>query len=200
MSATQQRDRACQLAPSDPALALSTARAIDDPWFACQALAWVARFGPEQEFSKTIDESLHVVRGEIDPYRAVAPSAWPLRAIVERVRLGILPSVIPDLLARAEQIEILASRSEALFLLFQAVFPASREHWFPVLESLRKASTPLISWRQKRNLAEAIMIVRGADEQLALEMYNAVDDQKLKKKLTKMWAISEPHVPREFFW
>ena len=29
--------------------------------------------------------------------------------------------------------------------------------------------------------ADAIMIVRGEDEQLALEMYNALDDQKLKK-------------------
>ena len=91
MSATQQRDRAGQLASSNSALALSTARAIHDSWFACQALAWVARFAPEQEFPKIVYESLHVVRAETDPYRAVAPSAWPLRAIVERDRLEILP-------------------------------------------------------------------------------------------------------------
>ena len=200
MSATQQRDRAGQLASSNSALALSTARAIHDSWFACQALAWVARFAPEQEFPKIVYESLHVVRAETDPYRAVAPSAWPLRAIVERDRLEILPSIIPELLVRAEKIELLASRSEAVFLLFQAVFPAGCKHWFPVLESLRKASTPLISWRQKRNLADAIMIVRGEDEQLAFEMYNAVEDHKLKKKLTKMWANSEQHLPRKFFW
>ena len=200
MSTTQLRDLAGRLAPDDPARALSTARAIRDPWYACQALAWVARFAPEQQFSKTVYESLHVVRNEADPYRAVAPSAWPLRAIVERDHLEILPSVVPDLLLRAEEIEILASRSEALFLLFQAVFPAGRKHWFPVLESLRKASMPLISWRQKRNLADAIMIVRGEDEPLALEIYNALDDEKLKKKLTKMWAVSERHLPRKFFW
>ena len=200
MNATLQRERAVQLAPTDPALALSTARAIDDPWFACQALAWVARFAPEEEFAKIVNESLRVVRGEVDPYRVVAPSAWPIRAMVERDCIELLPSVIPELLLRAEEIELLVSRSEALFLLFQAVFPAGREHWLPVLDSLRQASTPLISWRQKRNLTDAIMIVRGEDEQLAFEIYDAVDDQKLKKKITRLWAIPEQRQPRKFFW
>lgn len=200
MSATQQRDRVARLASSDPALALSTARAIDDPWFACQALAWVARFAPEKEFAKIISESLRVVRAEVDPYRVVAPSAWPIRAMVERGRMELLPSVIPELLLRAEEIKLLVSRSEAVFLLFQAVFPAGREHWFPVLDSLRQASTPLINWRQKRNLTDAIMIVRGEDENLAFEIYDAVDDQKLKNKITRMWAIPERHLPRMFFW
>ena len=109
-------------------------------------------------------------------YQSVAPSAWPLRAMIERDRMELLPSLIPKLLLRAEEIKLLVSRSEAVFLLFQHVFPASREHWFPVLDSLRQASTPLINWRQKRNLTDAIMIVRGEDEQLAFEIYDAVDD------------------------
>ena len=200
MSATQQRDLACQLAPSDPARALATARAIQDPWFACQALAWVARFAPDVQFPKLIKESLRTCHAEADPYRVVAPAAWPIRAIVERNYLEILPSVIPDLLLRAEDIEILASRSEALFLLFQAVFPAGRENWLPVLESLRKASSPLISWRQRRNLLDAILIVWGEDKKLALEIMSVVDDAKLKMKFEKMSVTSEAHVPRQFFW
>ncbi len=197
---SQQRDLACELARKDLDRALSRALAIRDPWFACQALASVGRFAPEQQFPKIIERSLHVVRAELDPYRVVAPSAWPIRAIVERHRSKILPSIMPELLLRAEDIELLVSRSEALFLVFQAVFPASREYWFPVLDSLRQASKPLISWRQKRNLADAIMIVRSADEPLALEMYDAVEDQKLKNKITKMWAKPEQRRPREFFW
>ena len=75
MGATQQRDLAGQLAPNDPARALSTARAIQDPWFACQALGWVARFAPDHEFTKIIREALRVTQAEVDPYRVVAPSA-----------------------------------------------------------------------------------------------------------------------------
>ena len=160
----------------------------------------MARFAPDRQFVKLIEESLGVCRAEGDAYRVVAPAAWPIRAIVERNRLEILPAVIPDLLLRAEDIEILASRSEALFLLFQAVFPGGREHWFPVLKSLREASIPLISWRQRRNLCDAILIVSGEDERLALEIINALDDAKLKKKLEKMSVSSESRVPRNFFW
>jgi hypothetical protein len=200
MIATQQRDAAGRLAPTDPTRALATARAIEDPWFACQALAWVARFAPENQFIIIIRESLRVCRAEVDPYRVVAPAAWPIRAIVERNRLEMLPSVIPELLLRAQDIEILASRSEALFLLFQAVFPSGRENWLAVFQSLREASTPLISWRQRRNLRDAILIVWGEDKPLAQEILNALDDVKLKKKVEKLLATSEPGVPRAFFW
>jgi hypothetical protein len=112
----------------------------------------------------------------------------------------MLPSIIPDLLHRAEGIQILASRSEALFLVFQAIFPAGSKHWRPVLESLRRASTPLINWRQRRNLLSAVMIVRGEDEKLALEITNSLDDPKLKSKIERTWAKSEPALPRPFFW
>ena len=200
MSATQQRDLAGRLAPTEPARALSPARGIPDPWFASQALAWVARFAPESEFPNIIRESLRVSRNEVNPYRVVAPAAWAIRAIVERNHPEMLPSVIPELLLRAEQIEILASRSEALFLLFQAIFPAGRKHWQPVFASLRKASTPLISWRQRRNLSDAIMIVHGEDQELALEITNSLDDQKLKEKMERMLATAESRLPRPFFW
>ena len=200
MIATQQRDTAGRLAPTDPTRALATARAIEDPWFKCQALAWVARFAPDDQFIRIIKEALRVCRAEVDPYRVVAPAAWPIRAIVERNRLEVLPSVIPDLLLRAKDIEILASRSEALFLIFQAVFPAGREHWLEVFQSLREASTPLKSWRQRRNLCDALLIVYGEDKPLAQETISGLDDLKLKTKIERLLTTSEPRVPRPFFW
>jgi hypothetical protein len=200
ISATQQRLLAGRLAPTDPVRALATARAIQDPWFACQALAWVARYAPDQQFLKIIKESLRVCSAEIDPYRVVAPTAWPIRAIVERNHRELLPSILPDLLRRAKDIENMGSRSEAIFMLFQAVFPAGRGSWFPVLQSLREASTPLINWRQRRNLCDAVLIVRNEDEQLALEMTNGLDDLKLKKKIEKLLLRSTVHKPRPFFW
>lgn len=199
-NATQQRHLAGRLASTDPARALATARAIRDPWFACQALAWVARYAPEPQFIKIIRESLRVCSTELDPYRVVAPAAWPIRAIVERNHSQLLPAVIPDLLRRANDIENLGSRSEAIFLLFQAVFPAGRGSWFPVLQSLREASTPLINWRQRRNLCDAVLITWNVDEQLALEITNGLDDLKLKKKIEKLLARSKPYEPRPFFW
>jgi hypothetical protein len=199
ISATQLRQLAGRLAPTDPARALATARAIQDPWFACQALAWVARYIPDEQFPKIIEESLRVCSAEIDPYRVVAPTAWPIRAIVERNHSQLL-GFVPGLLRRAKDIENMGSRSEAIFMLFQAIFPAGPGNWFSVLQSLREASTPLINWRQRRNLCNAVLLVRNEDEQLALEIINDLEDLKLKKKIAKMWATSKTHNPRPFFW
>jgi hypothetical protein len=200
MSATQQRELVCRLAATDPNRALATARAIEDPWFACQALAWVARYGPDDQFHRIIKESFRVGHKATDPYRIVAAAAWPIRAIVEREHTRTLPSVLPELLVLAKEIDLLVSRSQALFLLFQAVFPAGRESWLPVLQSLREASTPLISWRQRGNLRDAVLIVWNEDEQLAAEIINGLDDPKLKKQIEKIIASSERRFPRPFFW
>jgi hypothetical protein len=94
----------------------------------------------------------------------------------------------------------MGSRSEAIFLLFQAVFPAGRRCWFPVLQSLREASIPLINWRQRRNLCEAVLMVSNEDEQLALEITNGLADLKLKNKIEKQLATLKVHAPRPFFW
>src|SRR5690349_16269134 len=124
MNPSQLRNMVCELAPSDTARALATARSINDSWFACQALAWVARYAPDSQFTGIIKESLSVVSAEPDPYRVVAPAAWPIRAIVERDYLKMLPAIVSNLLVRAQGIENFGSRSEALFMIFQAIFPA----------------------------------------------------------------------------
>ncbi|MEP6818562.1 MAG: hypothetical protein ABJA18_03445 [bacterium] len=200
MSATQQRELAGRLAVTDPKRALATAQAIEDPWFACQALAWVARFAPDDQFLRIIKESLGAGQKATDPYRIVAAAAWPIRAIVEREHTRMLPSVLPELLLLAKDIDLLVSRSEALFLLFQAVFPAGREYWFPALQSLREASTPLVHWRQRRNLGDTVLIVWNEDAQLAAEMIDGFDDPKVKKQIEKAIVASKRRFPRRFFW
>src|SRR5260370_42348437 len=81
---TQARDRAASLARSDPSTALTLAREINDPWFACQALAWVGRFWPGDDFETVINEAFEVGRKGNDPYRAVASAAWAVAALIER--------------------------------------------------------------------------------------------------------------------
>jgi hypothetical protein len=199
MTATQQRERAIRLAESDPAQALKTARSIGDPWFACQALAWVARFAPNDQFSRIVGESLRTARDGTDSYRVTAASAWPVRAIVER-QPQLLSSVLPDLLGIAQTIEPAASRSEALFLLFQAVFPAGRNVWLPVFQSLISASVPITHWRQRRNLHDAMLMVWNEDKQTATDLLSGVDDPKLAKQFAKSVTAEKRGSPRPFFW
>ena len=199
MTATEKRNLTAQLAVSDPERALVIARRIKDPWFACQALAWVARFWPDDYFERIVDEALRAGNKAEDPFKIVASAAWPVRAIVERGNSDKLLSIIPDLLNRAKEIELFASRSEALFLVFQAVFPAGRERWFDVLKGLINASTPLINWRQKRNLRDAILIVWNEDEELARDLITGIQDTRLKRQIERRITNSESRLPRPFF-
>ena len=187
MTASQQREFAIRLVKTDPDRALAVARSIHDPWFACQALAWVARFSGEERFLRIIKESFKEGRKATDPYRVVAAAAWPVRALVERGKTRSMSSVIPELLVLAQQIELFASRSEALFLLFQAVFPAGREIWFPVLQALR-------------NLRDAVCILRSEDERLAVEIFDSINHARLRKQIAGDLAKSERRLPRPFFW
>ena len=199
MTPTQQRDRAQSLAVTDTKAALTIARSIKDAWFACQALAWVARYAPDDQFIAIAKESLRVGRRSKDNYKAAAVSAWPIRALVERRHTAGLSGIIRDLLVLSEDISPMASRSEALFLLVQAVFPAGRDHWLPVLRSLCDASIPPVHWRQGRNLLDTVLIVSNEDQTLAAELIEKVDDPKLKARIDRAIASRTSHA-RPFFW
>jgi hypothetical protein len=199
---TQARDRACSLAHSDPSAALTLAREINDPWFACQALAWVGRFWPGDDFETVINEAFEIGRKCSDPYRVVASAAWPVRALIERGASSQISTIVHPLLALANEIPSLASRSEALFLLFQATRPGMQTDWLPVLEGLIEASFPTVHWRQSRALSEAILIVAAEDSRLANDILHRLPEGKLKTQIEKRLNTLDltNNRPRVFFW
>jgi len=100
------------------------------------------------------DEAFKVGRTDNNPFKVVGSAAWPVRALVERGRTQRLHPVLSSLIDFSPQIESPASRSEALFLLLQAIFPAGRRWWEPVLNELIQSSEPVVHWRQGRNLRD----------------------------------------------
>jgi len=109
--------------------------------------------------------------------------------------------VLP-ILAVANEIASFASRSEALFLLFQAAKPGMQTNWLPVLEELIKASFPTHHWRQSRNLSEAILIVAAEDNGLANDILHRLPEDRLKTQIEKRLNTLDPTNarPRMFFW
>ena len=94
----------------------------------------------------------------------------------------------------------MGSGSQALFLLFQAVFPGGRSNWLPVLQSLREASIPLINWRQRCNLGDAVLMISNEDEQFVREITDGITDLKLKTRIEKNLSAGKLLAPRPFFW
>ena len=200
MTPTQRRDRATRLASRDNEAALETARQVTDPWFECQALAWVARFGPTERFDEIVEESIAVGRASSEPYQAVAATAWPIRACVERGRVERLSTLLPSLLGAARHIQPVASRSEAVFLLFQAIFPAGRQMWAPMLDALVEASTPVSHWRQARNLVDAALIVASEAPEFACTVVARVEEPKIRARIERALSTTKMRPPRPFFW
>ena len=196
---TEQRDLAANLAPTDWKRALAVAEAIDDKWFACQALASVARFAPKDQFAKIIRKSLYSSAKADDPYKIVAASAWPLRAMIEVGETEELAWHITQNLKIAAGIDPPSSRSEALFLLFQSVLPAGRAAWLPVLNALLESSTPVSHWRQRRNARDAILILITQGEPDVPEFLARID-QETRSQIEKYASTRPPLAARPFFW
>ena len=123
-SSTVARDRATRLAAKGDPSALELARQVKDPWFRSQALAWVARYGPEATLDRTLDEALRAAAQATDPYQVVGASAWAVRAMVERGRTSRLADAVGSVLHAARRIEHPVRRLDALFLVWQAALPA----------------------------------------------------------------------------
>ncbi len=200
MPPTQARDRAQQLATRDTAAALEVARRINDPWCACQALAWVARYAPDERVTAIAEEALKAGRKSDDPYQAVASAAWPLRALVERGHSDRLASILRGLQTLAGRMENSANQCEALLLLFQAVFPAGRRCWRVVFDDLVGRAVRADHWRAARALRDAVLIAAGEDVEFARASAARLTNAKLRGQIERRLDQSKFLPARPFFW
>jgi hypothetical protein len=77
------RDMANNLASINWRLAAEYSQQIDDPWCACQAFGWCARFASQPDADMLVDKAFQWAEKGIDTFQRAAVTAWPLRALVE---------------------------------------------------------------------------------------------------------------------
>ncbi|MES2460887.1 MAG: hypothetical protein V4671_09900 [Armatimonadota bacterium] len=147
---TQQRDHVSQIAESRPKEALKIARAIEDPWFRCQALTAVAFHCTDKaRKNRLLEEAFQAAILTEQPNRIVSVSSWPLKALVlsgqddklhrevERLLLVIAPEPSP------------VKRSDALNAMLGAVVSAPRPLFWRVFEPfLAACRMPLINGKR----------------------------------------------------
>jgi hypothetical protein len=198
---TAARALANRLASEQPERALSVARAIDTPWFKCQALSHIARYWPDATFGRILEEAVRAADSQDDPYRQVAVSAWPLRGYLERGADQPASALLEKYLRTAGSIANMGSRSEALLLVFQAVKPFAPELWRPAFKALVRAAEPSLSWRQGRALRYASEMVVSDDRRLVQDETRCLSDPKHVASLQAVLNsdISSQALPRPFF-
>jgi hypothetical protein len=199
MGASQGRDRAAALAKFDASAALREAREVSDPRYRAQALAYVARFAPESEIEPIAEEAFDACRRCPDPYQQAASAAWPLCALVERGAVGRAREALAVVLAEPQRIEPASSRSEALFLLFQACFALGAQSREALARRLVAAHREARHWRSRRNLIDALVMLDGSARGLAAELAASAGDESVRKKVEESQRANVRRRPRAFF-
>ncbi len=200
MSPTDARDEAIALAKTDTATALARARAIADPWFRSQAIAWIARFAAAAEVAPILKEARESSQVAEDKYRIVGSSAWRVRAMIERGEQQAAADELPDLLKYAADISHPVSRLEALFLLFQSVFEADNCRRV-VLDVLLEACHDAKSWKSGDRLREAaIMLAFAGHHGQASEIIGAMPTGRFRRQAIERIGRGQRREPRRFFW
>ncbi len=200
MSATTTRDLVTRLATTDNPAALALARTITDVWYRTQALAWVSRFAPEAKFKAIVLESLAACSAADDPYQAVGAAAWSIRVLVERVHSNEVLCLLPKLLTRAADIANPVSRLDALFLLWQAVFPGGITVHQQVLEPLVEACQQADSWKSSDTLRQVALILASDALPEAQQLVSFMPDGRRKRQVQREIAAGQYQYPRTFFW
>jgi hypothetical protein len=199
INASRARDHAAELAKLDSPGALRAARAISEPWYRAQALAYVVRFAPQKEIDEISAEAFEACRSCPDAYQYLAAAAWPLAALIERGALDRVREALASLAAREAEVEPPSSRSEALFLLFQACFDldaATRESF---ARKLVAAHAEARHWRSRRNLVDALAMLNGRDAELAARIASTVDEERARRKAEEILRANARLRPRPFF-
>jgi hypothetical protein len=199
MTPTGARNLSNRLASDQPEQALAVARVIDNPWFRCQALSHVARYWPDDKYVRLLEEAVDAADSQDDVFNCAAVAAWPIRAYLERDN----PSAAQKLLTRythaASTINNMGSRSEALFTIFQASKPFALYLWQPVFWALVDAAEPVLSWRQQRNLRDAVAMVGLDTRQLVEQTLEKLSNEKNLSIIRRYLAEPRFAEPRQFF-
>jgi hypothetical protein len=197
---TKLRDQACDLAATNLVQAVAIAHRIPDPWFACQAFAWCARFAPESESSALIDEAFRQADAGKDVYQQVAVTAWPLRALVELGLHARAQSEFERITILAPQVEPPSSRADACLHLFEALAVGASDLARQAFDTLLIASQPADHWRQQRAVREAIITAITLKLVKAEDALEGVPMERLRKQIADRLARGETLQPRPFFW
>lgn len=184
-----------RIAESDFARALAQARMISQGWFRCQALAQVARYAPEKNVAQIAEQAIEAALAATNNYKQVAATAWPLRALLERNQAEKALELLPAILGLSAQIENPVSRSDALFLLWEAFFP---------FEGHKSALGALVMscnghWKADYILRQVVLILAVENKDDARQLATSMREGKYKRQAEKRLGEGQLQQARQFF-
>lgn len=156
MTPTRYRDQVAQLAKTDCDKGAEIAQSIGDPWFQAQAWSHLARWAEKPlPYAR---KAANVALETRDDYQKSAVRAWEIAALAERGFYSQARRSLMEAMELAVSISPMASRAEAIFLLFQAAFKISTDDAAKVAEELTTSCSSK-QWRAKRAVKDAVRMM-----------------------------------------
>ncbi|MCU1244963.1 MAG: hypothetical protein JWN02_873 [Acidobacteria bacterium] len=174
------RSRVHDLVKSDVSAAWKTARAIEHPWYRCQALSTVgaALKGPQAEVS--LRQALAAAHELTEPNRIVTVASWPIGVFVRR-GIGDVTAEVERLLSIIAAEPHTLRRGHALFSLLGAVFsdPRLRARVFaPLLPALTRSH----GWRANRLMELTVVLMAAESPDAAAEVLRAMPEGRERRR------------------
>lgn len=195
---TEARDRASELARTDPEGAAVLAHAIADPFCRCQALGWVARYAPAGDALEFAKAAMEAAGDCADAYRQVVASAWPIRAMFEIGRRDDALLFLELSSGAVPRIEPASSRADALVQLLQAGFEAGEDFRRSIAFALAELADSDEHWRVHRALRDVLATIAPNDREFAEKLARSRDDREAGQLLEAIHG--HPEEPRAYFW
>lgn len=155
MTDTHLRDKVTKLAPVNVRDAYLLIKQIKQPWFKAQALASIVRYSDTINVLKRSQEARKIAYECDDDYKKSAVRAWEIVALAECGFKDESKKSLNEAVNLSLNIEPLSSRSESLFLLFQASCYIDMKVAERLYERMKSLCPIDEHWRAKRAIKHA---------------------------------------------
>lgn len=144
---TRDRNRAAEIAATQPEKAADIARQIDEPWFRCQALAYAALYTADRAAkNRLLTESFAAALLTEAPNRIVSVSSWPLKVLCRSGQNDKLTAETERLLEIISREPSPVRRADALNVMLGALVSGPRPLFWQTFDVFEHAvRTPLLN-------------------------------------------------------
>ena len=127
-------------------------------------------------------------------------AAWPLRALIERGFEQEVSRWLPKLMQTSKNIANPVSKLNALYLLWQAVYPASSPAKKQVLEALISSCHSADSWKAGVTMREVVLVIARESVSEANDLIASMPEGVYKRQAQRRVAEGQQGYVRSFFW
>ncbi|MDF1664891.1 MAG: hypothetical protein P1V97_24230 [Planctomycetota bacterium] len=184
------RNRVFDLAPIDPSAAHTLAKRIEDPWYRCQSLTYVAEHTKnERERGEVLDQAFAAGEQTGEPNRTVTVSTWPVAILCQSGTKDYkrLSKVVPRLLSVIAKEPHPTRRNDALFMLLRSTWKGPERTVTSIFSVFKESAVAGHGWKIDRNLRDAAILLweleRHAD---ARDCIKLIEKPRVRRQAQRM--------------